>query len=51
MTIVTVVVSLGVFLGTENSVKTYYTREAKTYSVANNTDVKQDIERIKKCRS
>lgn len=47
MTIVTVVVSLGVFLGTENSVKTYYTREAKTYSVANNTDVKQDIERIK----
>lgn len=47
MTIVTVVVSLGVFFGTENSVKTYYTREAKTYSVANNTDVKQDIERIK----
>ena len=47
MTIVTVVVSLGVFLGTENSVKTYYPREAKTYSVANNTDVKQDIERIK----
>ena len=47
MTIVTVVVSLGVFLGTENSVKTYYTRETKTYSVANNTDVKQDIERIK----
>ena len=47
MTIVTVVVSLGVFLGTENSVKTYYTREAKTFSVANNTDTKQDIERIK----
>ncbi len=39
--------NITIFLGTENSVKTYYTREAKTYSVANNTDVKQDIERIK----
>lgn len=47
MTIVTVVISLGVFLGTENVVKTFYTREAQVFSVAPNENRQEDIERIK----
>lgn len=47
MTIVTVVISLGVFLGTENVVKTFYTREAQVFTVASNENRQEDIERIK----
>jgi len=47
MTIVTVVVSLGVFLGTENMVKTFYTREAQVFSVSPNENREETIDRIK----
>ncbi len=47
MTIVTVVVSLGVFLGTENMVKTFYTREAQIFSVSANENREETIDRIK----
>ncbi|KST86555.1 FtsX-like permease family protein [Lactococcus lactis] len=47
MTIVTVVVSLGVFLGTENMVKTFYTREAQVFSVSSNENREETIDRIK----
>ena len=46
MTIVTVVVSLGVFLGTENMVKTFYTREAQVFSVSPNENREETIDRI-----
>ena len=47
MTIVTVVVSLGVFLGTENMVKTFYTREAQVFSTSPNENREETIDRIK----
>lgn len=47
MTIVTVVVSLGVFLGTENMVKTSYTREAQVFSTSPNENREETIDRIK----